>query len=179
MCNLFLHSETRALLQLHVGTAAAVFEDTGAESNKLVQMAHSSLLNNFAVLFNGLQINDEVLEKFLKTSCSIMKAFSEESDVQSMYRLSAAIGTFIHNNATRVSMAGKLRLENLVRDRVLGLDAVRGGLGQTGDPKTQQCCYKLLEQFDLVRFLAPGMKHPESDDEFEQPWTPETSEAPA
>jgi len=104
----------------------------------------------------------------LKTSSAIMKGFSEESDVQSMYRLSAAIGTFIHNNATRVGMASKLRLENLVRDRVLGLDVVRGGLGQTGDPKTQQCCYKLLEQFDLVRLLAPGMKHPDSDDEFEQ-----------
>lgn len=98
----------------------------------------------------------------------VTQALSEESDVQAMYRLCAATGTFITGNATRIARANALKIQQLVRDNVLSSDAVKGGVGSVGCPNAQRCCYALLEVFDVVRYMEPGLKVADNDDEFEK-----------
>jgi len=167
ICNGFLHDEMKNLLELHLNTVAMVFKSSDA-SHKQVQLAHASLLNNYAVLFKGRPIPDAALEAMLASSVKLFKSFTEQSDVQAMYRLCAAVGTFISGNATRIEMANNLRMQSLVREQVLNTDAVKGGVGTVGCPNTQRCCYALLEEFDVVRFIGPGLKVAENDDEFDK-----------
>jgi len=157
----------QSLLQLHLNTAAMVFQGVDP-THKQVQVALSSVLNNYAVLFKGLPMPDTAFEAIMTSAVSLFKALSEESDVQAMYRLCAATGTFITGNATRIARANALKIQALVRDNVLSSDAVKGGVGSVGCPNAQRCCYALLEVFDVVRYLEPGLKVADNDDEFEK-----------
>lgn len=167
ICNGFLHDEMKNLLELHLNTAAMVFKGVDM-SHKQVQLAHASLLNNYAVLFKGRPVPDAALEAMLASSVKLLQSFSEQSDVQAMYRLCAAVGTLISGNVTRIEMASQLKIPSLVREQVMNTDVVKGGVGTMGCPNTQRCCYALLEEFDVVRFIQPGLKVADNDDEFDK-----------
>jgi len=167
VCNAFMHPKMKSILQLHIGTAAAVFATTGVEGNKLAATAHATLLLNYAVLFKGLPIDDKIVESMLKSGMALLKAMGDDADTLMMYRVVAAVGTLIAEVRSRVLLAQELRVEALVRDRVLQSDKVRGGMGEAGDPRVTHCCYQALAQFDAVRLMAAGVKKPETEEEFD------------
>ena len=51
---------------------------------------------------------------------------------------------------------------------MLDTEAVKGGVGSIGSPATQRCCYAFLELFDALRYMSPGLKVADNDDEFEK-----------
>lgn len=167
ICNGFLHNEMKNLLQLHLNTASMVFKGVDT-THKQVQLAHASLLNNYAVLFKGLPMLDSAFEAMMSSSVKLLKSFTEETDVQAMYRVCCAAGTLITGNATRIARANTLKIQPLVREKVLSTDVVKGGVGSVGCPNTQRCCYALLETFDVVRYMEPGLKVADNDDEFQK-----------
>lgn len=170
ICNAFMHKELGPLLQVHTGTVAAVYSEALKEhaSNKLVQAAYSALLLCYATAVHGQGIDDGALGALLTGASLVMNTYKEDADMKGMYNLIAGIGTLLHGNNTRILVAQQYKIESIVRDSVLGLEAVKGGLGTSGDMRVQQCCYQMLELFDVVRLIMqPGVKHPESDDEFD------------
>ncbi len=36
------------------------------------------------------------------------------------------------------------QMENVLRDKIMGLECVKGGLSSSGDVKVQQCCYQVI-----------------------------------
>jgi phospholipase A-2-activating protein len=109
LCNCFLHPEMKSLLELHIATAAQVFKGVDA-THKHVQLAHASLINNYAVLFKGQPMAGGVVEALLASSCAILKALGPDSDLQAMHRVTAGAGTLIYANVTRIAMAKDLRM---------------------------------------------------------------------
>jgi len=142
--NAFEHEQMRGVLQLHFGTFSACYADTGAAGDKAVQTAHATLLLNYAVLLagRGQALEAAAVERALAAGAALLKGLAEESDPQAMYRLICALGTLLGADPARLTAAAALRVPALVRDRVLGLDAVRGGLGSTGNPAVQRACYQ-------------------------------------
>ncbi len=45
---------------------------------------------------------------------------------------------------------------------------MKGGVGSIGSPPTQRCCYAFLELFDALRYMSPGLKVADNDDEFDK-----------
>jgi thioredoxin len=167
ICNGFMHAEMKPLLQLHLNTAAMVFKDLD-KTHKQVQVAYASLVNNYAVLFKGQPVPESAWSAILASSVALFKTFNEQSDVQAMYRLCAGVGTFVDGNVTRIQAATALKVPGLAREQVLESDAVKGGVGTMGDPKTQRCCYALLETLSVAQYLQPGLKVADNDAEFEK-----------
>ena len=56
-----------------------------------VQVAHATLIHNYAVLFVNMPMPDAALQAVFATAAKIFKAFNDQSDVQAMYRLCAGI----------------------------------------------------------------------------------------
>jgi hypothetical protein len=52
----------------------------------------STQLNNYAVLFKDTPMPDSALEGMMASSVKLFKAFTPQSDVQAMYRCTAAAG---------------------------------------------------------------------------------------
>ena len=55
------------------------------------QVAHATLIHNYAVLFVNMPMPDAALQAVFATAAKIFKAFNDQSDVQAMYRLCAGI----------------------------------------------------------------------------------------
>jgi thioredoxin len=144
-----------------------VFKDLD-KTHKQVQVAYASLVNNYAVLFKGQPVPESAWSAILASSVALFKTFNEQSDVQAMYRLCAGVGTFVDGNVTRIQAATALKVPGLAREQVLESDAVKGGVGTIGDPKTQRCCYALLETLSVAQYLQPGLKVADNDAEFEK-----------
>ena len=170
LVNTFSQGGFSPLLQIHTGTVAHVYAGAVAKhgSNKLVQSSYAAVLMCYSILARGHQIDDAALNAFFDGAVTVMKSYTEESDTAGMYRLMAGVGTFIHGNTTRAEMAMQRKIDVNVRQRVFGLECVKGGMGVAGDPKVQACGHQLMEVFDMAKLMStPGLKVPDSDAEFD------------